>query len=807
MRSWRNRNRAPASSSTPATTVGRRARTAADGDRGMTRLRSVTEKVAPSRAATRRASMVGAGRKLRRWRTRMANDVGIRPPTTSTRPVESRTRSPLRCMASRSSVTNSGFPAAPARWATSRSPGSAPRRASAMAWTSSPLRGPRTIRRASPSPSPLTRRSRAGRSGDGRRVTTKRRASRGARRASRAMRTRLEASAQCRSSSTRARGPSAQRSSTWASSASDTRKDSRPVSADSPLAVSSSRPSGAARRSIPSASTTTPNGRLPESSSAAPRRTRARVPPSASSNRRVLPMPASPETTTTRPSPRRAAVRSSARTDISGRRPTNTLPSPASIMTRGMLSVAPYPVNRHRMNPFVSGKGFQQRRRRCTGADTHRSKRRRARGSSGGRDLFTVLIEEPDRLHGTGPGRHRQSSRIDASGVAGDALAIAVQSERFGHEVRTAPIAEAAVAVDFDVHRDHGSGATRTEDDGKRPEASEVAVRRVLELARIVDPVGGQAPEHLLDRDQHLEAGEMGAKAGMGARSEGDVRVRPTIDQALLRPFEDLPVDVGRPVAHRHSGAGGNRSPVDLDRAGRIATEQLNRRHEPQALLAGGGDQRRIGDETGTVIGVLRQVPQRVPDPIHRRLLTGRHRQDAIPPDLEVGERPTPDRRLGQHREVVLAWGATPGGNGLVDIGDELCTRPVGPVPLPEPALEDVAHPSRQLGRVLLRNAEEHRSTRDTRGRANCWTKSAWPSSMKWSIRSFVIRRTSGSSLRTDVRENQGVTMSRYFVWSGGSISRGISGKSRLTLVGIDVTPGVPDENVRQSRRPLRTSV
>ena len=243
-----------------------------------------------------------------------------------------------------SSVTNSGFPAAPDIPASSRRPGAAPTASATSSATARPS-SPRRDRRRPPAASrPLASRSRSAIAGAGRKhpmIATGRPSSRAA---SAPRVTRLDGSAQCRSSAPITSGPSSASSSARSANAS-TARNCRPGSLVTVTGARSPRPSKsprspwsprassspiAARRGSgadlvqPNIPATSPNGRVRSSSAvpaAATRRPRLRAFSSASWSSRVLPMPASPSISTTARRPAAARSMASSRTAVSVSRP------------------------------------------------------------------------------------------------------------------------------------------------------------------------------------------------------------------------------------------------------------------------------------------------------------------------------------------------------------------------------------------------------------------------------------------------------------------------------------------------------
>jgi hypothetical protein len=238
--------------------------------------------------------------------------------------------------AASSSVTNSGFPAAPAISASRPGPGSAATISDTRSPTapvpsgdSARCRAP-TVCRARTAPSSSAAR------GTGRKhpiIPTGRSARR---RPIAASVTKLDGSAHCRSSAPTTTGPDRARASTRSPNASTTRNCSpgslvtvtgasplRPPGADNSPAIAARRGS-AEPGTQPKAPASRPNGRARSSSSARPAATcmpRAAASASACSSRRVLPIPASPSTSTIARPPRATRSRASRRTLVSVSRP------------------------------------------------------------------------------------------------------------------------------------------------------------------------------------------------------------------------------------------------------------------------------------------------------------------------------------------------------------------------------------------------------------------------------------------------------------------------------------------------------
>ena len=142
-RSWRKARRSPDSLSNPASTAAASAGTSCAGFRPASRASSAKENVDPRTEATRSMFNASSGSRLSRRRIVRrkvgGNDAGrasARPSSTSIAPSSSSART--------SSITNSGFPAAPATCSSSRGPAGRPTTSPARSAASSGLNGPRT---------------------------------------------------------------------------------------------------------------------------------------------------------------------------------------------------------------------------------------------------------------------------------------------------------------------------------------------------------------------------------------------------------------------------------------------------------------------------------------------------------------------------------------------------------------------------------------------------------------------------------------------------------------------------------------
>jgi hypothetical protein len=237
---------------------------------------------------------------------------------------------PSATRAPTSSVTKNGLPPASASWRVRRGPGAVPSSPPTSSTTSTAVRGS-SRRAADPRSARLCRRrASSGERGAGRQARITRRGRAGAARARPWATSNDAESAHWMSSRATTTGPSEHKSSTRASMSS-TRRNSDPALASVSAAPKSRREISARRGSVedrvmPRQSATTPKGRRLSNSSAWARNTlmpRPRAWSRPASRRRVLPIPASPSTTITRPWPEAAEASASPIRSSSSRRPTS----------------------------------------------------------------------------------------------------------------------------------------------------------------------------------------------------------------------------------------------------------------------------------------------------------------------------------------------------------------------------------------------------------------------------------------------------------------------------------------------------
>src|SRR5438067_4277176 len=79
-----------------------------------------------------------------------------------------------------------------------------------------------------------------------------------------------------------------------------------------------------------------------------------------------------------------------------------------------------------------------------------------------GRHFFAVVTEQSQRLHGTSPDGHGEARCLHICRVVGHALVVVVEMEDFGHQVDTASISEAALAIHSHSHRASPHNPTET---------------------------------------------------------------------------------------------------------------------------------------------------------------------------------------------------------------------------------------------------------------------------------------------------------------------------------------------------------
>ena len=103
-----------------------------------------------------------------------------------------------------------------------------------------------------------------------------------------------------------------------------------------------------------------------------------------------------------------------------------------------------------------------------------------------------------------------------------------------------------------------------------------------------------ETAQELLERDAHLEPGDVAPHAEVGADAEGEMRLRPPGDVERLGILEDLRVSVRRAVVHHDLLALADLAVADLRIAQGRPAELHDRRHPAQDLLDGLRQERRV---------------------------------------------------------------------------------------------------------------------------------------------------------------------------------------------------------------------
>ena len=189
--------------------------------------------------------------------------------------------------------------------------------------------------------------------------------------------------------------------------------------------------------------------------------------------------------------------------------------------------------------------------------------------------------------------------------------------------------------AESDLHRaaPTGAGEKRT---GSTSNAAGPVRRVAHRLGR--DLVVGDAPEQLLEGHPPFESGERGAEAVVRAVAEREVTRDRSPDVEALGVRELAVVEVcGTPDEH-DPRPGGDRDPVQLDLPHRGARQHLRRRLDAQHLLDGRGEQRRVGDERGALVGMAGEQLGAVPDQARRGVVAGDEEQEREPEELLVGQ-------------------------------------------------------------------------------------------------------------------------------------------------------------------------
>ena len=339
MRSCRKTRCAPESVSRPAATASPTTATSPDGASPRIPDSSVTVSGGPRTAATCSTSRARGDRKSSR-RTIVPGSVrgsgsaarpGDRAGVASSATWSATSMQPSRDSAATSSLTYSGFPAAPHTISRSCGPGGAPVRCPTRPATAAGSSGSSRIS-ADPCCSMLrSSPARCSSRGTGRQATSSSSGNCPAVRLSRWSTDRLAGSAHWRSSSRRATGPAAHHCSTRSRIVSVTANSWLVVEAvavpSGAGSVTGARPALVAAGPIPRHDEIAANGSRCSISSATPRTSRIPSRPHSAATRSIsvlLPIPGSPASTADRPCPRAASRARASSCDSSASRPTNT---------------------------------------------------------------------------------------------------------------------------------------------------------------------------------------------------------------------------------------------------------------------------------------------------------------------------------------------------------------------------------------------------------------------------------------------------------------------------------------------------
>ena len=199
----------------------------------------------------------------------------------------------------------------------------------------------------------------------------------------------------------------------------------------------------------------------------------------------------------------------------------------------------------------------------------------------------------------------------------GDVLLVGVETEIAGHRQ--------ALLI---VRRDTGSDCPAPDDGGRRH-------------ARVggVDLPVGEPLEHLFQDDPALEAGQRGAEAEVDPVPEARCWPIGPVDVEAVRVVEAAVVAVGGVVQEEHGAARGHGLAVQLDVPGDVAAGDRARRLEPQQLLDGVADERRVLGDLAALVGVVAEDLAGPADEPVRRLVAGAGDDVDVEQRLVAGER------------------------------------------------------------------------------------------------------------------------------------------------------------------------
>src|SRR5688572_23191887 len=159
-----------------------------------------------------------------------------------------------------------------------------------------------------------------------------------------------------------------------------------------------------------------------------------------------------------------------------------------------------------------------------------------------------------------------------------------------------------------------------------------------LVLLAVFEPEGLHGVEEGIQRQVHLEAGQLRAHAVVNAEPEGEMAVASPVDVELVGVIPDVFVAVGARKRHGDRPARGNGAVAELGTLGAAPEQELDGSDVAQRLFDHGADKTAIGAEALVQVGPLSQLEEEVPDEVSRRLDATRDHVHQLGDDLPVAE-------------------------------------------------------------------------------------------------------------------------------------------------------------------------
>ena len=223
--------------------------------------------------------------------------------------------------------------------------------------------------------------------------------------------------------------------------------------------------------------------------------------------------------------------------------------------------------------------------------------------------------------------RRRRGEAVEVVEVLGGAVAAQVLDEP-GTDVRVVRDDDDR----FGAERHHGSTI------GMCCQPAHRRRRRQLD-AVVVDVPLGEAVEELVERDASLEPGERGAEAVVDAPPERQVPGVLAAHVELVGAFVATRIAVGRADQQQHRAARRHRGAVVVEVVGRRRSGGVAGGLEAKRLLDHLRDQRAIGDDITSLVGMLGEHLGQPPDEPSGGLVAGAGDDRGVRQHLFAGER------------------------------------------------------------------------------------------------------------------------------------------------------------------------